>query len=1170
MGIVRYVVVHHSATDSTATIDDIRRVHRDDRGWDDIGYHWIVNPRGEILRGRPEHDAGAHCKGLNESSIGICCIGNFDEHEPSEAMVEALVFCATDVCNRYLLSADDIIGHGDAHALTPTATVTRCPGKNLFDLLPRVRSRVAQYHSSIVLSRGATFVTKEYKEAFKSNILIHNASYTDDGLLSVEGIVKNAGRSSWDNSNCPDNESFRLGYRIVIPDTGKKLSEGRRLFPKPLVKPGESLPFAIVETLPRGAHAPHIMVEIEVLKESQFWFSDLGNEPYRMLLVPAGLFSRPLFGVQVELFSAKNMKDYVVLSGELVNVGRTQVPDGTILEAICTSSGMQPVQVTEEVQKLPTLDKTSFQLVIPGMLLADRVTVNLNVKLSNRQIISTRAVEIHLCAFHGKLTDLPFEAAAVTIDAIKSIVRGIYKVTGVVKNIGILSWIGVQETQYTPVRVGAVLYGPQGPFWEGRYELVRPNILPGEEFTFSFLIRAFTEEAMQATLRIDVVKERCYWFSTKAPSLVEVPIQTVRIADSASVSLSRTFHAVSSPEEVHMLVIAPKLPLFDKETGGKRLYSMLKRFRKEGLRITYLYEGAENDKEIQKYSRHLRDLGVKCFQSPSDFLSSYEGPPFTIAILGWYSVVNEYTDLVRVLFPSCRIVADSVDLHWVREQRGVNCGALSFSADALYHRKELEKKAYTNADEVWVVTEDDREALVKEIGDPRVKIVSNLTEPFDEFPIGGKGDGIIFVGGFTHPPNISSALFAHQVVTAWRKKSGMKVPLFIVGNVPPPEVEALHDGVLTIVTGFVEDLRPWYERSRIMIAPLRYGAGIKGKICDSIAYGVPVITGAIGNEGIHLKNEDEIFLAETEAEYCDALTKVYDTNFKPHRMAEKAMHRVLLRTGLERCWPVMYSSCVAPPVVVGIVTYKARALLEECLQSLVKNTNYRNVRVAVLLNGCEDGSYESAKKIARSAPFKIDIIVRDTNDFFVRPNNYIIGRYDQSDIVMVNNDIIFSDPEWLSELVDAAYSAPDIGAAGGLLLGTDGKVLEAGARISANGYGEQFGKGLEPDDPSVRSTRYVGFVSGALLFMRRDALRLCGFLDTNFHPMYYEDVEWQYRLHRVGLKTIYSPRVRATHAEGSSAGVDVEKGMKRYQEIHRKTFLDAFSRDDIEKLSTLS
>ena len=73
---VKWIVIHCAATPEgrNVSVDDIRRWHVDERGWSDIGYHWVVELNGDLKQGRKEYKSGAHAKGWNGKSIGVCYV----------------------------------------------------------------------------------------------------------------------------------------------------------------------------------------------------------------------------------------------------------------------------------------------------------------------------------------------------------------------------------------------------------------------------------------------------------------------------------------------------------------------------------------------------------------------------------------------------------------------------------------------------------------------------------------------------------------------------------------------------------------------------------------------------------------------------------------------------------------------------------------------------------------------------------------------------------------------------------------------------------------------------------------------------------------------------------------------------------------------------------------
>ena len=138
-----YIVIHHSYTDPMASFDDIRKVHLE-RGMDDIAYHFLITFDGEILKGRPVDVIGAHAKGLNQKSLGVCCIGDFMTSKPPSVVISSLITLVKELTNQFHIPAERVIGHRDVITISPdTATPTVCPGDALYALLPEIRKSLS-------------------------------------------------------------------------------------------------------------------------------------------------------------------------------------------------------------------------------------------------------------------------------------------------------------------------------------------------------------------------------------------------------------------------------------------------------------------------------------------------------------------------------------------------------------------------------------------------------------------------------------------------------------------------------------------------------------------------------------------------------------------------------------------------------------------------------------------------------------------------------------------------------------------------------------------------------------------------------------------------------------------------------------------------------------------
>lgn len=110
--------------------------HMQGNGWADIGYHYVISPKGLILAGRSIFSPGSHVYQNNTGNLGICLMGNFEQQTPPKVQIDALVQLAAWWCENLDIRPANIKGHQDFLA-------TACPGETLYSELGDVRQRVA-------------------------------------------------------------------------------------------------------------------------------------------------------------------------------------------------------------------------------------------------------------------------------------------------------------------------------------------------------------------------------------------------------------------------------------------------------------------------------------------------------------------------------------------------------------------------------------------------------------------------------------------------------------------------------------------------------------------------------------------------------------------------------------------------------------------------------------------------------------------------------------------------------------------------------------------------------------------------------------------------------------------------------------------------------------------
>jgi glycosyltransferase involved in cell wall biosynthesis len=303
-----------------------------------------------------------------------------------------------------------------------------------------------------------------------------------------------------------------------------------------------------------------------------------------------------------------------------------------------------------------------------------------------------------------------------------------------------------------------------------------------------------------------------------------------------------------------------------------------------GARVSFM---PDNLTPLEPYTRHLQGIGIEVLYGPLNVNAELAtiGPRLDLAILSRPHQAGRWLDVVRELAPSATVAYDTVDLHWLREARrttlGNSAGTLEMSngrvgsiapkAQALRH---LELAMIRASDATIVVSNCEREQVEHDVPGSSVLVIPTVhdVEPYVSPP--EDRSGVLFVGGFEHHPNIDAAVrLVRDVMPAvWRELGEVQVT--IVGSHPPPEVQALASPLVD-VTGWVEDLWPLLDNARVMVVPLRFGAGLKGKITQALAVGLPVVTTQIGAEGLEDHEEEFLLVAEDAEDLAAHVVRVY-------------------------------------------------------------------------------------------------------------------------------------------------------------------------------------------------------------------------------------------------------------------------------------------------------
>ncbi len=350
----------------------------------------------------------------------------------------------------------------------------------------------------------------------------------------------------------------------------------------------------------------------------------------------------------------------------------------------------------------------------------------------------------------------------------------------------------------------------------------------------------------------------------------------------------------------NVLIIYYSLPLFDRHAGSHRLFSIVGLLRQYGYHVTYIARDGHSEQE--RYSRILQRMGVEVYATdpamtrqmgrpgdgwPIDLTQLLTSRDYSVAFLSPYTIARQYLPAIRALSPLTRIVIDTVDIHFLRLRRGAELSRDPAAMEQAEYSKEAELGIYTRADALITVTEQDWQHIEAYLPAkphfviPTIHPVPDSTENLPD------RSGLLFIGGFNHLPNTDAVLYFVKEIFPLVKKVVPDITLKVVGDNPPDSILELQDSSIT-VTGYVPSTEPYLQKARVSIAPLRYGAGMKGKIGEAMANGLPVVTTSVGAEGIGLVHAETALIADTPEEFAQHVVKLYSDDGMWRTISENA------------------------------------------------------------------------------------------------------------------------------------------------------------------------------------------------------------------------------------------------------------------------------------------
>lgn len=325
-----------------------------------------------------------------------------------------------------------------------------------------------------------------------------------------------------------------------------------------------------------------------------------------------------------------------------------------------------------------------------------------------------------------------------------------------------------------------------------------------------------------------------------------------------------------------ILVIDASTPTPDQDAGSVATFNMLLLLREMRFQVTFIPDN--NFRYMPNYTPVLQRMGIEMLYKP--YITSVkqhiksQGSRYHLTLLIRPQVANKYIQLIRTFCPTSKILYLAADLHFLRMSREAMLFASHNLEKEATQMKETEISIFRSVDIPIVHSPVEVDVLKQLYPDLKCCVLPLIFEPERTNKSYANRQDIIFVGGYRHTPNVDAAkYFVNEIMPILRKKLP-GVRCYLVGSHTPKAVQDLACDDI-IIKGFVENLALLFDSIRISIAPLRYGAGIKGKVAAAIGAGLPVVATSIAVEGMALSDSENVMIADEPQLFADAITKLY-------------------------------------------------------------------------------------------------------------------------------------------------------------------------------------------------------------------------------------------------------------------------------------------------------
>ena len=335
-----------------------------------------------------------------------------------------------------------------------------------------------------------------------------------------------------------------------------------------------------------------------------------------------------------------------------------------------------------------------------------------------------------------------------------------------------------------------------------------------------------------------------------------------------------------------IIVFDERVPSPDRDAGSLRMFLILRTLAKWSHVIFVPF----NRPQSLDYERALWKEGVETADAV-DYRKLLKNRNVKAAIVSRPSMAEALIHRIRRANPHVRVVFDMVDTHFIRFQREHEVSRDAHALAEAHRYRKLESRLAQKSDLVWSASLEDKKVMEREVPGRRIEVVPTIHELRDRGKSFVERRDLLFIGNLAHRPNDDAVLFFMREVYPLLLQTLPNMQLDIIGDNPSADIVAYNSATVR-VRGYVPDVEPYLRERRVFVAPLRFGAGIKGKVGEAMAHGIPVVTTAIGAEGFGLTHEFDVMIADDPESFASAIEQLYSQKELWERLAQNSRLRI--------------------------------------------------------------------------------------------------------------------------------------------------------------------------------------------------------------------------------------------------------------------------------------